>query len=59
MYNNEALTDDDRAQMLDIIGVKSIDELYASIPNEARMTSLDLSEGSDEISAQKNLKKIA
>ena len=59
MYNNEALTDGDRAQMLDIIGVKSIDELYASIPKEARMTSLDLSEGSDEISAQKNLKKIA
>lgn len=59
MYNNEALTDDDRAQMLDIIGVKSIEELYASIPKEARMASLDLSEGSDEISAQKNLKKIA
>ena len=43
MYNFEALTDDDRAQMLDIIGVKTIDEIFDNIPNKARMASLDLS----------------
>ncbi len=59
MYNYEALSDEDRAQMLEIIGVKSVEELYCSIPDDARMNSLDLSDGADEIKAQKNLEKIA
>ncbi len=59
MYNYEALSDEDRAQMLEIIGVKSVEELYCSIPEDARMNSLDLSDGADEIKAQKNLEKIA
>ncbi len=59
MYNNEALTVEDRARMLEVIGVKSVEDLYASIPREAMMKSLDLSEGVNEIEAQKNLKKIS
>ena len=59
MYNEEALTDKDRAQMLEVIGVKSTEELYDSIPHEARMKSLDLSDGFDEIEAQRNIKNIS
>ena len=59
MYNYEALSDNDRAQMLDVIGVKSVEELYGSIPESARVNFLNLSEGADEIAAQKNLEKIA
>ena len=59
MYNYEALSDNDRAQMLDVIGVKSVEELYGSIPASARVNFLNLSEGADEIAAQKNLEKIA
>ena len=59
MYNNEALTAEDRAKMLEVIGVEFVEDLYASIPREAMMKSLDLPEGTDEIEAQKNLKKIS
>ena len=59
MYNFEALNNEDRNDMLSSIGVKSIDELFEVIPKQARMTSLDLNNGNDEMSAQLNLKKLS
>jgi len=59
MYNFEALNDEDRRQMLDIIGVKTIDELFSVIPKTARMPELNLDEGKSEIKAQKHLEKLA
>ena len=59
MYNFEALTDKDRQEMLSSIGVKSIDEIFDIIPQDAKMKTLELSEGCNEIIAQKELKKIS
>lgn len=59
MYNFEALSDKDRISMLEKIGVKSIEELFSAIPDSVKMPSLDLSEGTDEIGAQKELSKIS
>ncbi len=59
MYNFEALKDKDRLEMLNKIGVKSIEELYDAIPENVKMTSLDLNCQNNEIKAQKELKKIA
>lgn len=59
MYNFEALSKADRSKMLSSIGVESIDELFSVIPDSAKMESLDLDNGCDEIEAQFALKKIA
>ncbi len=59
MYNFEALSDDDRKQMLEVIGVKSVEDIYEVIPKDARMIELDLPDGADEIAAMKNMKKMA
>lgn len=59
MYNFEALSDQDRAQMLEIIGLNSLEELFSAIPKEARMPELNLLEGKSEIAAQKHLEKLA
>jgi len=62
MYNFEAFSKEDRAIMLDKIGVKSQDELFSMIPDKARMDDIEiekLSEGIDEMSVQKELKKIS
>lgn len=59
MYNFEALSDTDRRQMLEIIGVNSLEDLFSAIPKEAKMPELNLEEGKSEISAQKHLEKLA
>lgn len=59
MYNFEAFDEKDRNEMLSGIGVKSIDELFDVIPENARMGNLDLSIGADEIQAQKELRRIS
>lgn len=59
MYNFEALNDSDRKEMLSSIGVNSIEELFEIIPNSAKMKSLNLNDGSDEIEAQNVLKKLS
>ena len=56
MYNFEALSDADRKNMLSSIGVDSIDELFGVIPNDAKMKSLNLNNGCDELEAQFALK---
>ncbi len=59
MYNFEALSDIDRKEMLSSIGVNSIDDLFSVIPEDAKMSELNLANGSDEIEAQLMLKKLS
>jgi len=59
MYNFEALSDKDRKEMLSSIGVDSIDEIFSIIPNEAKMTSLNLNDGCCELEAQQALNKLS
>ena len=62
MYNFEALTNEDRNIMLNKIGVKSIDDLFCQIPDNARMNESEikrLKDGLDEISAQKLLSELS
>lgn len=59
MYNFEALNEQDRRKMLNSIGVNSIDEIFDSIPEKAKMSNLALDDGHDEIEAQKAIKKLS
>lgn len=59
MYENEAFSDSDRAQMLEVIGVKSMDEIYDVIPKEARLKELELGSSKDEIEATKELSNLS
>lgn len=56
--NFNAHTNEDRAQMLEEIGVKRVDELFEQIPEEAR-ARLNLKDSISELEAQKQIKKIA
>ncbi len=59
MYNFEALSEADRKEMLSSIGIDSIEELFEVIPNSAKMKSLNLNNGADEIEAQLALKELS
>ena len=59
MYNFEALSDKDRTQMCEDIGIKTPDELFDVIPSRARLNELDLPEALSELETQKKLKKAA
>lgn len=59
MKNFTANPDYIQKQMLDDIGVKSIDELFAAIPLEARIDGLDLPDGISEMETQRKVKSIA
>lgn len=58
MYNFSAFTQEDRNEMLQKIGVSSVEDLFSHIPQEAR-TELDLDEGISEFEVQFALKKLA
>ena len=53
MRNFQAHTDLDRAEMLKEIGIDSIDDLFTQIPQEARITKLDLAQPMNEMQVQK------
>jgi glycine dehydrogenase subunit 1 len=54
------LTDSDRAEMLDVIGVESIDDLFCDVPVAARLkTPLDLPQHADEQTVEATLKALA
>lgn len=59
MYNFEALSKEDRKEMLEKIGIKSTDEIFDIIPKSALMETLPLEEGKSELEAQKELKKLS
>lgn len=58
MYNFSAFTDVEREEILKEIGVSSVEDLFAHIPNQAKF-KMDLPEGLSEMEAQKELKKLA
>lgn len=55
------LTDDDRAQMLAAIGAASIDDLFADVPAEARLTGPipDLPSHASELSVERHMAALA
>lgn len=59
MYNFEALSDKERSQMCNDIGIKSPDELFDVIPQSARIKDFNFKEPLSELEAQKKLKSIA
>ncbi len=55
-----ALSDSDREQMLNVIGVRSIDELFADIPEQIRLNAkLNLPEGLSDIEVENHLRILA
>ena len=59
MDNFAAHSKSDREAMLAGIGVKNIEELFAKIPVQARVKGLNLPDAVSEMTAQKELKKLA
>ncbi len=59
MYYNEAFSNKDRLEMLNSIGVKSVEEIFDCIPKNARMQNLNLDFSHDEIEATKQLKSLS
>ena len=52
-----ALSDDDRKSMLKTIGIKSVDELFSSLPKKIRL--FDLPTHKSEIEVERDLKEIS
>lgn len=52
-------TDADTKAMLDTIGVKSVDDLFATIPDELRLKSWDVAEGISEMATRAELGRLA
>jgi len=52
-------TDEEIKEMLDVIGVKSVDELFSTIPSNKAINSLKISKGMDEFNVLSTLKKMA
>lgn len=59
MENFLSHTQEDREQMLDVIGIKSADELFNVIPDAAKMPNLPLNDPISEFEASKKLKALA
>ena len=60
MYKYFPHTDDDVRQMLDVIGVKSLDELYAEVPSELKLArDLDIPSEKSEIEVRKIISNLA
>ncbi|MES1985663.1 MAG: aminomethyl-transferring glycine dehydrogenase subunit GcvPA [Pseudomonadota bacterium] len=55
------LTDADRSEMLNVIGVSSIDDLFVDVPAEARLTAkiADLPDHASELSVERHMGKLA
>ena len=52
-------TPTDRERMLDVLGIDSIDALFADIPSAVRATGLDLPPGLDELSLARRLEQLS
>lgn len=59
MRNFEAHTDEIRKQMLDEIGVKSVEDFFDNIPKACLLNGLDLPDPLSELAAQKELSRIS
>ncbi len=52
-------TDEDVKSMLDVIGVRNVEELFSTIPVAKRVNSIDLPDGMDEFNTLSTLKSMA
>ena len=59
MDNFSALNEQDRTSILKNINKSSIEELFAQIPQQARLQGFDLSQGLSEMQTQKLVKNLA
>ncbi len=57
MNNFTAHNEQTRKELLEVVGVNTVDELFAHLP--VRMDSLDLAEGKSEMEVQKTIKALA
>ena len=55
MYNFNAHSEKSRKEMLEKIGVKSVEDLFSQIPKSARMADLPLDLPKNEIDTAKRL----
>lgn len=53
------LTPKEQQEMMDVVGISSLDELYIDIPAECRIDGLNLPNGKSEMEVQNKLKKLA
>lgn len=59
MKNFLVHNDNVKKEMLESIGMTSIEDLFSQIPQEARMSTLDLPTALSELETQKSIKKLA
>ena len=59
MINFEAHTENERLEMLNSIGLKNCDDLYAGLPLDIKTGSLNLGSGLSELEVSKEIKKLA
>lgn len=52
-------TDEEKQAMLEAVGISSVEELYADVPEEARMKELDIPEGLSELEAAQHMADTA
>lgn len=52
-------SDDDVRQMLDVIGVRTVDDLFADIPEEMRPASFDIPAGLSEMEVVSRIERLA
>ena len=59
MKNFLVHNDEVKAEMLEEIGLNSVEDLFSDIPQQARMKTLDLPDAMSEIEVQREIKKLA
>ena len=59
MKNFLVHSDEVKNEMLESIGMKSIEDLFKQIPNNARMSTLNLEDAISEMETQKRVKNLA
>lgn len=59
MYNFKANSDDTVKEMMNFLGIKDYDSLYALIPEKARMKEFNLPEPLSELEVQKEITQIS
>ena len=59
MKNFLVHNDETKYEMLNAIGLKTVDDLFSQIPQEARMAALDLPRALSEMETQKVVKRLA
>ena len=53
------MNEDERREMMDTIGISSLDEMYVNIPADMRVKKLNLPEGRSELETRRLMEKIS